>query len=75
VERCEHRELLDRALDLLVDERGADEAAASVDDSMPNRVCRDEAGHLPGFVPGHEVKLEAGGACIDDQNVDRRRFS
>jgi hypothetical protein len=75
VEWREHRELLDRSLDLDVDERRSDEPAAAVDDPMPDCARRDEARHLPGLAPRDEVKLEAGGAGVDDQDVDRRGFS
>ena len=55
VEGREHRDLLDRALHLVVDERGADEAAAAVHDAVTHGSRRDEAVHLPGFVSGDEV--------------------
>ena len=62
-------------LDVVVDERRPEEAATAVDDAMPDRVRGDETVHLPGFVPGDEVKLEACGARIDHQDVDGRGFS
>jgi hypothetical protein len=75
VERRERRELLDRLLDRLVDERRTDEAAPTVDDAVTDRVRRHEVVDGAGFVPVDEVKLEARGARVDDQDLDGRGFS
>jgi len=71
VERGESRELVDRALDLLVDEHRAVEVPPAVDDTVAHGVRRDEALHGTGFVSVNEVKLEARGAGIDDKDVHR----
>jgi len=75
VQRRERRELVDRALDLVVDERRADEAAAAVHDPVAHGVGRDEVVHATGFVFANEVKLEARGAGVYHQDVHRRRLS
>ena len=75
VERSEDGEFLDRLLDFVVHERRADEAASTVDDAVTDRVCCDEIVHLQGLAPRDEVKLEACGARVDNQDVDGRGFS
>jgi hypothetical protein len=75
VERRQNRKLLYRGLDLLVDEHRPIEASAAVHDAVADCVCRDEVVHLTGFVSVDEVKLEARGAGIDDQDIHRKGFS
>jgi hypothetical protein len=75
VEWRKHQELFDRPLHVVVDERRADEAAASVDDAMADCVCLDEVVDRAGFVSVDEVKLEARGTGIDHQDIHRRGFS
>jgi hypothetical protein len=75
VERSEHRELIDRPLDIVVHQRRPDEAAPAVDYAVTDGVRCREAVDLAGFVPADEVKLEAHGACVDYQDVDGRGFS
>jgi hypothetical protein len=75
VERRQNRKFLYRVLDLLVDEHRPIEAPAAVHDAMADCVCRDEVVHRTGFVSVDEVKLEARGAGIDDQDIHRKGFS
>jgi hypothetical protein len=46
-----------------------------VHDAVADGVRRDEVVDPTGFVPSDEMKLEARGARVDDQDVDGRRFS
>jgi hypothetical protein len=46
-----------------------------VHDAVADGIRRDEARHVTGFVPVDEVKLEACGACVDHQDVQRKGFS
>jgi hypothetical protein len=75
VEWSEDRKLLDGTLDGFVDHRGLLEAAAAMHNAVADGVRRHEALHEPGFALVDEVKLEAGGACVDDQDVQRKGFS
>jgi hypothetical protein len=42
---------------------------------VTDRVRRDEVIHTPRLVAADEVELEARGASVDDQDVDRKGFS
>ena len=75
VERSEDRKLLDGTLDGFIDHRRLIEAAPAVDDAVADGVRWDEALHGTGFVLVDEVKLEARGASVDDQDVQRKGFS
>jgi hypothetical protein len=75
VKRGESRELLDRPLDLRIDQHRPVEPAAAVDDAVADGLRCDEAVDGTGFVAVNEVKLEARGAGVDDQHIHRRGFS
>jgi hypothetical protein len=73
VQRRDRAELLDRRLDLGVDEHRLDEAAAAVDDAVAR--CRDALGSVgegpnrPALVTVDEVQLEAGRPGVDDEDA------
>jgi hypothetical protein len=75
VERSEDSKLLDGTLDAFVDHHRLLEAAPAVHDAVADGVRRDEALYGTGFALVNEVKLEARGACVDDQDVQRKGFS
>ena len=63
-------ELLDRPLDLVVDEHRADEATAAVHDPVADGIGRDEVRRrVLRFVSANEVELETRGAGVDHQDV------
>ena len=75
VERSEDRKLLDGTLDGFVDHHRLLEVASAVHDAVADGVRWNEALHGTGFVLLDEVKLEARGACVDNQDVQRKGFS
>jgi hypothetical protein len=73
VQRGEVDELAELVDDRVIEERRLDEAAAAVDDAVPDRSDRrclvERSDRRRGLVGVDRAQLEAGGPCVDDEDV------